>query len=44
MILHRDQKRFRDISKQMEKLMGMGGFPEEKHKKKAETGKAAQPY
>lgn len=44
MILHRDQKRFKHISKQVEKLMSMGGFPEEKHKTEEKTGKAAQPY
>lgn len=44
MILHRDQKRFKDISKQVEKLMSMGGFPEKKHKIEQKTGKAAQPY
>lgn len=44
MILHRDQKRFKDISKQVEKLMSMGGFPEKKHKIKEKTGKAVQPY
>lgn len=41
MILHRDQKRFKDISNQVEKLMSMGGFPEEKHKIAQKTGKAA---
>lgn len=44
MILHSDQKRFKDISKQVEKLMSMGGFPEEKHKIEQKTGKAEQPY
>lgn len=44
MILHRDQKRFKHISKQVEKLMSMGGFPEEKHKTEEKTGKVAQPY
>lgn len=44
MILHSDQKRFKDISKQVEKLMSMGGFPEKKHKIEQKTGKAAWPY
>lgn len=44
MILHRDQKRFKDISKQVEKLMSMGGFPEKKHKIEQRAGKAEQPY
>lgn len=29
MILHRDQQLLRDISKQVEKLMSMGVFPED---------------
>lgn len=43
MILHRAQKPLKDISKQVEKHIHMGGFPEEKHKTEEKTGKVAQP-
>lgn len=36
-----DTKKY--ISKQVEKLMNMGGFPEEKHKTEEKRVKAAQP-
>lgn len=42
MILHRDENAFRDISKQVEKLMSMGGFPEHKIEQKA--GKVVRGY